>query len=413
MSQDRPSLTVVVPTYWTWPQDRPSGPIEAVFDHPTPLDEAPPNGAPSNGAPPSGVGTLPRLLDSLSQMDGPPFSVLILTATAHPDLEIAAQQQVAGIVAPFRECFPITQFAASDLAVVHERMVELGLGDLAPLFSLNSYPGVRNCQLLVPHVLGTEVIVALDDDEIVRPDYLTTTLDFVGQEHQGKPILGLGGPYLDSSGSKLLPEGPATGNIFLDKSAIMNAGTRDLEAKPDRLVQTPVALGGNMVFHRDLFTQVSFDPFITRGEDIDYLINAALRGFRFWFDKQLVITHLPPEASHGSPAWSKLRQDVLRFIYEREKLHIARIDPSQFDPYPGRFLREDVDTQAIEALRRVADAGMEERFGNAEDIVALALRRAAEKAPHYFAFAREWLALMTTLGEDVGLRRYLRGKASK
>ena len=398
MSQDRPSLTVVVPTYWTWPQDRPSGPIEAVFDHPTPLD---------------GVGTLPRLLDSLSQMDGPPFSVLILTATVHPNLEAAAQQQVAEIIAPFRERFPTAQSAASDLAVVHERMVELGLGDLAPLFSLNSYPGVRNCQLLIPHALGTEVIVALDDDEVVRPDYLTTALDFVGQGHQGEPILGLGGPYLDSSGSKLLPEGPATGNIFLDKSAIMNAGTRDLEAKPDRLVQTPVALGGNMVFHRDLFTQVSFDPFITRGEDIDYLINATLRGFRFWFDKQLVITHLPPEASHGSPAWGKLRQDVLRFIYEREKLHIARTDPSQFDPYPGRFLREDVDTQAIEALRTLSDAEMEQRFGSAEEIVARALRRAGEKAPHYFAFAREWPALMTTLGEDVGLRGYLRGRAGQ
>ena len=143
MSQDRPSLTVVVPTYWTWPQDRPSGPIEAVFDHPTPMD----------GAPPQGESTLPRLLDSLSQMDGPPFSVLILTATVHPDLEIAAEQQVAEIIAPFRERFPTAQFAASDLAVVHERMVELGLGDLASLFSLNSYPGVHNCQLLIPHAL--------------------------------------------------------------------------------------------------------------------------------------------------------------------------------------------------------------------------------------------------------------------
>jgi len=336
--------------------------------------------------------------------------VLILTATAHPDLEIAAEQQVAEIIAPFRERFPTAQFAASDLAVVHERMVELGLGDLAHHFSLNSYPGVRNCQLLIPHALGTEVIVALDDDEVVPPDYLTTALDFVGQEHQGEPVLGQGGPYLDNRGSKLLPEDIPTGNIFLDKSAIMNAGTRDLEAKPDRLVRTPVAFGGNMVFHRDLFTQVSFDPFITRGEDIDYLINATLTGFRSWFDKQLVITHLPPTAPPGTPAWSRLHQDVLRFIYEREKLRSAGADPSQFDPYPGRFLREDVDTQAIEALRTVADAEMEECFGGAEEIVAGALRRAAEKAPHYFAFAREWPALMTTLGEDVGLRRYLRAR---
>ena len=76
MYQSKPDVTIVVPTYWTWHRDGPSGPVQAVFDHPTPLD----------GAPPGGVGTLPRLLESLSLMEGPPFSVLVLTATVHPDL---------------------------------------------------------------------------------------------------------------------------------------------------------------------------------------------------------------------------------------------------------------------------------------------------------------------------------------
>jgi len=394
------NVVIIIPTYWTWGRERPNGPAEAVFDHPTPLD---------------GESTLPRLLDSLCQVDGPPFTVLVLTAAVHPDLEKAAEQRVSEIIAPYRERFPIAQFAAGDLAVLHERMWALGQSKLVSFFSVRSYPGVRNCQLVVPHVLDAEVIVALDDDEVVAPDYLTIALEFVGREHQGMPVWGVAGFYLDSKGSKLLPEGPPTGNIFLDKSAIMNACTRDLESRPGRLVETPVTFGGNMVFHRHLFTQVSFDPFITRGEDIDYLINARLMGFKFWFDKQLVITHIPPDApdsSHSAYTWSKLHQDVLRFVYERKKLCLAGVDPAQFDPYPGRFLREDVAEQALSALRTLADAEMERRFGSAEDIVAGALRRAEEKVARYFAFAREWPGLMATLGEDASLRRHLRRKVT-
>jgi len=38
--------------------------------------------------------------------------------------------------------------------------------------TLRSYPTIRNLQLLVPHILGAEKIIALDDDEIVSPDYV-------------------------------------------------------------------------------------------------------------------------------------------------------------------------------------------------------------------------------------------------
>ena len=400
MGEKMLSVVIVIPTYWTWGSERPAGPVEAIFDHPTPVD---------------GESTLPRLLDSLCRMTGPPFSVLVLTATTHPDLEPIAERRVSEIIAPYHTHYPIAQFTAGDLTVLHERMRVLGQGELVSFFSLRSYPGVRNCQLVVPHVLGTEVIVALDDDEIVAPDYLTTALEFVGRERQGMPVWGVAGFYLDSKGSKLLPEGPPTGNIFLDKSAIMNACTRDLEARPGRLVETPVVFGGNMIFHRRLFTQVSFDPFITRGEDIDYLINAHLMGFKFWLDKQLVITHMPPDApdsAHSAYTWSKLHQDVLRFIYEREKLRLAEVDPSQFDPYPGRFLRDDVAEQALSALRILADAEMEQRFGSAEDIVNGALRRAAEKVPLYFALAREWPGLMAVLEKDAVLRRHLQRRVT-
>ena len=384
---------IVIPTYWTWGSARADGPVETIYDHPTPLD---------------GESTLPRLLESLGALCGPEFSVLILTAVTHPELETAVADRVADLIAPFRAQYgrghraPIAQATEADAAFMRQRYP-----DLAGHVQMCGYAGVRNLQLLLPHALGAEVIVALDDDEIVAPDYLRTALHFVGREHEGERVLGLAGFYLDADGGVMQPEQSRAGNIFVDKSALMNDGTRALQAAPGRLVPTPIALGGNTVFHRDLFTRVGFDPGITRGEDIDQLINARLAGFKFWLDKQLVITHLPPDAPdsvHSAPSFSKLHQDVLRFVYEREKLRLAGVDSALFDPYPGRFLRDDVAEQAVEALEAQATPEATARFGSPEAIVAQARHHAEEAAPRYLQFAQEWPRLMEAVGQDAELR---------
>ena len=393
---------ITIPTYWTWDSERPAGPAEAIFDHPTPVD---------------GESTLPRLLNSLCQIVGSSFTVWVLTATVHSALQRAAEQRVAEIVAPFRERFPIAQFTVSDLAALRERMreritnIRLRRGEFAPLFSLRSYPGVRNCQLAISHAMGAEVIIALDDDEIVDPDYVERARHFVGRVVEGvncadERVLGLAGLYLDAGGNTLLPESLPTGNIFLDKSAIMNEGAWALQRAPGRLVDTPIAFGGNMLFHRDLFTCVGFDPSITRGEDIDYLINARLVGHRFWLDKKLFITHLPP-GTHNTPPYAKLAQDVCRFVYEREKLQLTGADPAQFDPYPGRFLRDDVAPQALAALEALATPEAVNRFGSPKEIVAIAERGAREAALSYLEFAARWPGLMEAIGQDAELRERL------
>ncbi|MBL7162299.1 MAG: hypothetical protein ISS57_06810 [Anaerolineales bacterium] len=385
-----PNVFIIIPTYWTWGSQRADGPVEAVYDHPTPLD---------------GESTLPRLLDSLTALAGQDFSVLVLTAVTHPELEHPVASRVEGLIDPYRTHYPIAQATEADAALIRQRHTEL-----AGHVKMCTYAGVRNLQLLLPHALGAEIVVALDDDEIVAPNYLRVATEFAGREHEGERLLGLAGFYLDAGGGVMQPELPHTGNIFRDKSTIMNDSTRMLQAAPGRLVPTPVAFGGNTIFHRDLFTRVGFDPGITRGEDIDYLINARLMGIEFWLDKELLITHLPPDApdsSHSAPSWSKLHQDVLRFVYEREKLRLAGADPAQFDPYPGRFLSDDVEEQALAALRTEATPEVTARFGSPEAIIAQAKRHAAEAAPRYFEFAARWPSLMEVVGRDTELREHL------
>ena len=392
MTEKKTGVMIVVPTYWTWPTEQAGRPVEALYDHPTPLD---------------GESTLPRLLESLAELAGLPFMVLILTAASHPEIEAAAEGRVERLIRPFRDHFPIIQATEADAAFIRRRHRAL-----AGSVRMRGYAGVRNLQLLLPHVLQTDVIVALDDDEVVSADYLETAVHFVGGSHRGQRVLGLAGFYLDAQGSLMLPERPRTGNPFLDKSAIMNAGLRALRASPQRLVETPVAFGGNMVFHRELFTRVGFDPGITRGEDIDYLINARLIGIRFWLDRELVITHLPPHRYDTHP-YLKMIEDIHRFIYEREKLRLhagaegPTLSAADLMPYPGRLLLDDLDDQARAALETLATPELIRAHGAPAQIVAQALKRARLAAPAYLQFAETWPRLMKAVGEDCALKERL------
>jgi len=398
------STMIVVPTYWTWHDDRSVRLEDAIFDHPTPVDRE---------------GTLSRLLASLCQVpevggakSGALVSVFVLIASVHADLDHIAQQRVSEIIAPFHDRFPVARFAAADLTVLHSRMRELGLDELQPTFSLRSYPGVRNCQLAVAHMLDAQVIIALDDDQVVAPDYLRRATTFIGGDWHGHRISGVCGRYADHHGEWRLPENELTGNIFLDKAAIMNEAVHRLMAQDQALVESSLAYGGNMVFHRELFTRVGFDPWITRGEDIDYLINARLQGLRFWFDRQLLITHMPPD-EYQSAFYAKLCQDVIRFIYEREKLRQAGVDAADFDPYPGRFLRDDIEEHALAALSQAAMPAAVAKLGPPDRIVARAQHHAREALPRYLAHARTWPCLMDALAGDAFLRDHWQAKFTR
>lgn len=387
------TVTVVIPTYWGRPQGHSPQPGDVAYDHPTPVD---------------GQSTLPRLLDSLVVQDSREFNVLILSATVSEDLEERAESRVAELVAPYRATLPLAQFAASDLQFIKERAQAAGYDP--GLVSLRGYPNVRNIQLVIPHVLGSSVIVALDDDEVVAPSYVRQATDHVGSCRQGQSVDGVAGLYLDGAGAWTLPEGKVTGNIFLDKARIMNQAARRLMAQPSgSLVRSPLAYGGNMIFHRDLFTRVGFDPWITRGEDIDYVINARIEGYSFWFDPDLTVTHLPPEAYQSSP-YAKLCEDVARFVYEREKLNRAGVNPTQFDPYPGSFLGDELEEHALAALQTLSTSKYVTDPGSPQEVMAQASRRAKEAPSRYRAFARTWPRLMDAFAADGLLRDTWRTK---
>ena len=360
-------IWIVIPTYWT--REMKTG----GFDHPTPVN---------------GNSTLPRLLNSLSHQTETEFKVLIIAGGVDQKVLPLASAAVDQIIHEYHDQLDITNCDYSTVIKVRKRY---NLPDRA--FNLTSYAGIRNLQLLFPNMAGAELVVALDDDEIVIPHYVYQAVDEISKLVNGQRILGLAGPYENENGELGLVEVKETGNIFLDKNRIMNAGMQKLVGNGAKVVPSPQVFGGNMIFHLDLFKRVGFDPGITRGEDMDYMINSHIEGFPWYMANDLRITHLPPK-QYGVPAYAKLKQDVLRFIYERAKVQLYQIKPGQFEPYPGRFLHQDLDTHALNALKKYDTQEKSATHGSPEEILAEAYRHVEQALPVYETFRTDWLGWM-------------------
>ena len=167
-----------------------------------------------------------------------------------------------------------------------------------------------------------------------------------------------------------------------------------------RLKRTPFAFGGAMILHRELFECVPFDPLVTRGEDVDYLINSRILGFSFFLDNTLSIKHLPQPKSH--PQWKRLREDIYRFVYQRAKMqsqhktgNLVHVSPEDFDPYPGEFLKPDLDEKIYRSSMMLSSQYL---ANNDPDAAMEAMRNiyiAKHNAPPSFDAFRAYLDTQT------------------
>jgi hypothetical protein len=394
---------VVIPSYWS----RSHGfrrPGDSIEDHPTPANEQ---------------GTMGRLLASLQALAEKPRLVLVIISSTAPDVATSAAWQVDTIRDRYPD-LPIALWTPAHVQILHGRLRSLGHEDWIGWFDARGYPQIRNMQLLVPLLLGMDLVVALDDDEVVEdPSFLRRAAEIMlPQAGSRQSVQGAAGYYLDQSGNRLHDVGPAEAssqNPFERKMTLMNGMLERIETLAGDLVPSSFALGGNMTFSRDLIRAAGFDPAIARGEDIDYVLNAALVGQQYWFDKRRPIRHLPPPGrSYRDFDYGKLRQDVRRFLYEREKLRAAAADgfvpiqPSDLDPYPGAFLHDDLEAHAVESLRLHQPAVRNAGLASPEAFVQEAATSARAAAAGYPRFARAWPEAMALLGDDPVLRHVAR-----
>lgn len=400
-------VVMVIPTYWGRSRREPLNLEDVVYDHPTPVDKE---------------GTLRRALESLGVLKNKQFEIIVLGAASHPAFKKEAEEKISKIVADFKDDWQITQLSFSDIDLFKKHLRGKKKSHLTELISLFGYSNVRNMCLVAAHLKGAEVVILFDDDEVLEdPAYIDKAVEFVGRKHKGKFVGGVAGYYVRAEGGYVCPETKDWWWLEWQGSEKMNEAFCLIGQKP-RLKETPFAFGGNMVIHRDVFTEIPFDPLITRGEDIDYLVNAKMFGYDFFLDNELNIRHFPPKGR--VPDWLGFRQNAYRFSYMRAKLKSQRkvknmrtVSLDELQPYPGRFLGDDLDekiykTSVLLGLKHLLEgdqAGFEESLNNIE-----IAKRVAN--PDFDPFRRlcelqeAWEELMEVLSQADELKAYLEGK---
>jgi hypothetical protein len=124
------------------------------------------------------------------------------------------------------------------------------------------------------------------------------------------------------------------------------------------------------------------------------------------------VLHLPPKGgSYKDTTLSKLEQDVIRFIYEEEKLKASQEVPDlhpvtaeDLAPYPGDFLSGDIDGDAQAALERAGYSG------DAAAYVRSVRENVPSKVHRYLDFRPRWPVVVQALADDSRVQEYLAGQ---
>lgn len=401
------NIAVVIPTYWSRKKDDPWIEGDAVYDHPTPID---------------GDDTLLRTLKSMKTLTNQSFKLIVPVCPTTDEIEDEAEERVKAIVQEANLDFPTYLFTQKNLRDIKEFLREKGLSERANmLLNQKGYSNVRNICLYSSHILGADATILIDDDEVFEnPAYIDMAVEYIGKRIYGKGIYGVAGYYLNKYDEFYDDVNIVPWMTYWNRFGSKTKAFDKIIACDPRIKLTPFAFGGAMVIHKNLLKMVPFDPDVTRGEDIDYLINAKMFGYDFFLDNKLSIKHLPPKKNH--PVWKRLREDIYRFMYEQAKIrsqyevnNMTRVSADDFAPYPGDFLRDDLEdkiykTNVLLALDYLANGNIDGCHESLRNIYLSKNDAIPKKDPftEYRRRQKDWVELIDlTLKERMEVRRIM------
>lgn len=380
---------ILIPVFISARRHAEVGQVTSTYDHTTSL---------------SSQGELPRCLDSLRKVRG--LGHIVILVAAEPSIENQAASKARSIAEYFSD-LSITVIGAPELALIRQRMEQLGV-PVRNEIGLTGYGAVRNLGLLVANMLDFDAAVFLDDDAVVEDEaFLEKAMYGLGKlTRRGVPILAKTGYYLNEEGSYLSSKPTKWYDRFWQQSKAFNSWITKAMAGP-RLSRSNHVCGGCLALHKEAFRRVSFDPWIARGEDLDYMLDLRMYGSDIWFDNQWVMRHLPPATPREG---LRFRQDIFRWLYEYRKIEYARtqidllqIKPQSLQPYPGPFLEPNV-TKRIRCTALLRSIGRPDGKGYrqaAKSAAGEAAKYAETHCAKYFEFQFKWPAIMSRFENDV------------
>src|SRR6056297_1574757 len=355
---------MVVPTYWGRDSQIGWQLGDDIYDHPTPLDKK---------------GTLPRFFESLQVIENQDFELVIILATTTNEIEKEACEKVQNLIKKYRPkeitTYLLSARTLNKIKSFYNEKSSLPLR----LFTLRGYSNIRNMCIYGGYLAGGDVVILIDDDEIFEDEiFIKKVSEFIGGRFYGQTVDGIAGYYINENGEYYDDVNIEPWMTYWNRFGSKSKAFDKIIGNSPRLKITPFAFGGLMVIHKNLYKIVPFDPNLTRGEDIDYLINARMFGFNFFLDNKLSILHLPPEKPH--PVWQRFRQDMYRFYYEKKKLesqfeksNMQLVSAKDFEPYPGEFMKEDLEDKVFKsnimlALDYLSDGQIEDTKATLKNI---------------------------------------------
>lgn len=388
---------IVIPTYWTAGSAGAGSPD--AYDHSTPIAAETPE--------------LKTCLASLEQVRDLPHIIILVVCP------VSATEEVVGRIQPILHDHPnmdITLVTHHESARIIERVNSVASDLEGEVVSLRGYGAIRNMGLAAAAIYGHDAVVFLDDDDVaLAPDFMEKALYGLGRQTRQKlPILAKSGYFYDRAGSPLADaagKSSPTRRWWSRSSAFNSWMGKALEGP--RISRANHLYGGCFVLHAHAFRNVAFDPYITRGEDMDYLFNLRLYGLDVWFDNVWAVKNMAPREPERS---ARFLQDVYRWYYEREKLQFASgrqslhpVTAGSLMPYPGPWVSDELDARAKKTAiarmlltrehmnyRRIWRRGIDD-----------ARAYARQNAGRYLRLQNYWSVIMDALWEDASLVRVL------
>jgi hypothetical protein len=189
----------------------------------------------------------------------------------------------------------------------------------------SGYPEIRNLGLIIPSILKEDVIIQIDDDELLREQYILHAKQLI--KFNGDKYI-ITAPYEKNGTIRIKASDPLTS---WKKFSTMD---NDMERliNYEGLRETLFGFGGNMIIKRET-AQVSFYPLdVPRGEDFSYLLANRLiyengndevgilhkdnrYAAYFCCDKEVTIIHRPPREAKKD-FLKYFENNMRRFIME-------------------------------------------------------------------------------------------------
>ena len=379
---------IVIPTYWAEGDQSTNMDEVGTYDHATPIAKPVPE--------------LETCLDSLEQVRGVLRVIILLVAP--PNCVDAARARVNAICLAHPNLNPLI------IGNREAKVIENAIHVVAPKMegetvSLRGYGAIRNMGLVVAAILGHDIVVFMDDDEVALDEnFLVDAVYGLGLlTRQDLPVSAKTGYFFDRNDSCYADESNTRWcDRFWTKRSEFNAWMEGAQ-RSTRISRSNYVCGGCFALYADAFCHVAFDPYITRGEDLDYLFNLRMNGLDVWFDNQWALRHLPPKTPSRA---SRFMQDVYRRTYEVEKLDVANhriglrpITPDSLQPYPAPWISPEVSKRIFltSLLRAIAGPERSEYFH-----VWLRSRKEARTwakrmRESYLAFQTYWPGMMSAL----------------